>query len=33
MAVPFGIVLVEYKFDGKPGILCLHPSRLTEDGS
>ena len=33
MTVPFDIVLVEYKFDGKPGILCLHPSRLTEDGS
>ena len=33
MAVPFDIVLAEYKFDGKPGILSLIPSPLTKDGS
>ena len=33
MPVPFDIVLVEYKFGGKRGILCLLPSRLTKDGS
>jgi hypothetical protein len=32
MPVPFEIVLVEYKFDGKAGILWLHPSRLTKSG-
>ena len=33
MTVPFDIVLVEYKFGGKRGFLCLLPSRLTQDGS